>query len=155
MVEKPIVDNLSQFCLYQFSQYMPSMRLAERRGLYDRLPDLVLDTYWDDPNRDPFLLRVVEELAGFALVKKGVARGPHQMGEFFVTGKFGRKGIGALVATQIFDMFPGNWLINEIWNNYPAQAFWCRVIDDYADGHYEEYYDDQRRPFQKFSTQVR
>ncbi len=153
MAEKPIVDNLSQFYLYEFSQYMPSIRLEEPRGLYDGLPDL--DTYWDDPNREPFLLRVDGELAGFALVKKGVAGDPHQMGEFFVIEKFGGKGIGTMVATQIFDMFPGNWLIHEMWNNYRAQAFWRRVINDYTDGHYDEYYDDQQRPFQKFSTSVR
>lgn len=147
--EKPIVDNLSQFYLYEFSQYLPSIRLDNQRGLYDGLPDV--DAYWDDPNREPFILRVNGELAGFALVIKGTSDEPHQIGEFFVLQKFGGKGVGKSAARQIFDMFPGNWLIHEMWNNYKAQAFWRSVVDAYTHGHYEEYYDAQRRPFQKFS----
>lgn len=65
------------------------------------------------------------------------------------------KGIGKSVAQQIFEMFPGNWLIHEMWNNYKAQAFWRSVVNAYTNGHYEEYYDERRRPFQKFSTQER
>ena len=37
--EKPIIDHLSQFYLYEFSQYMPDLKLADERGLYDGLPD--------------------------------------------------------------------------------------------------------------------
>ncbi len=62
--EKPIIDNLSQFYLYEFSQYLPSLSLDESRGLYDGLPDL--DAYWDDPNRQPFIVRVDGELAGLS-----------------------------------------------------------------------------------------
>lgn len=91
MAEKPIVGNLSQFYLYEFSQYMPSLRLEEHCGLYDRLPDL--DAYWNDPNREPFIIRVDGELAGFALVIKGVSDEPHQIGEFFVIQKFVGKGV--------------------------------------------------------------
>lgn len=153
IAEKPIVDNLSQFYLYEFSQYMPSLQLEEHCGLYHGLPDL--DAYWDDPNREPFIIRVDGELAGFVLVKKGVADEPHQIGEFFVMQKFGGKGIGTSAAKSIFDMFPGNWLIHEMWNNYKAQAFWHGVVHAYTNGHYEEYYDEQQRPFQKFSTPER
>ena len=153
IAERPIVDNLSQFYLYEFSRYMPSIRLAAPTGLYDGLADL--DAYWDDPNREPFILRVDGELAGFALVITGASNEPHQMGEFFVMRKFGGKGVGTSVARQIFDMFPGEWLIHEMWNNYKAQAFWRKVVDAYTQGHYEEYYDDRRRPFQKFSAPVR
>ena len=148
--EKSIINNLCQFYLYEFSQYMPSIRLEEQRGLYDGLPDL--DAYWDNPNRVPFLIRVDGELAGFALVIKGTSGEPHQIGEFFVLKKFGGKGVGTSVAQQIFDMFPGNWLIHEMWNNYQAQAFWRSVVNGYTNGHYEEYYDAHRQPFQKFTT---
>lgn len=150
MAEKPIGDNLSQFYLYELSQYMPAIRLEEPRGLYDGLPDL--DAYWDDPTRAPFILRVDGELAGFALVIKGASRESHQIGEFFVLQTFGGQGVGKAAARQIFDRFPGHWLIHELWNNYRAQAFWRSVVHAYTNGHYEEYYDGQRRPFQKFRT---
>ena len=148
--EKPIVRNLSQFYLYEFSKYMPSIRLEAQRGLYDGLPDL--DAYWDDPNRVAFILRVDGELAGFALVIKGTSDQPHQIGEFFVLQKFSGRGIGKSVAQQIFDMLPGDWLIHEMWNNDAAQAFWRSAVNTYTKGHYEEYYDEHRRPFQKFSA---
>lgn len=151
--EKPIIDNLSQFYLYEFSQYLPSLSLDESRGLYDGLPDL--DAYWDDPNRQPFIVRVDGELAGFVLVKKGEADEPYEMGEFFIMQKFGRQGVGTSVAQSLFDMFPGPWLIHQMWNNYKAQAFWRRVVNAYTNGHYEEYYDERRRSFQKFSSERR
>lgn len=145
------MHNLSQFYLYEFSKYMPAIKLEEHSGLYDGLPDL--DEYWDNPNREPFILRVDGELAGFVLVIKGTVNEPNQIGEFFVMEKFGGKGIGKAVAKRIFDMFPGNWLIHEMWNNYKAQAFWRSVVNSYTNGKYQEYYDEYRRPFQKFSTQ--
>ena len=61
ITEKPVVHNLAQFYLYEFSQYMPSIRLDADRGVYEGLPDL--DEYWEHPNREPFLLRVDGELA--------------------------------------------------------------------------------------------
>ncbi|MGU3471836.1 GNAT family N-acetyltransferase [Paenibacillus sp. D51F] len=151
LAEKPIVHNLSQFYLYEFSKYMPAIMLEEHSGLYDGLPDL--DEYWDNPNREPFILRVNGELAGFVLVIKGTVDEPNQIGEFFVMEKFGGKGVGKAVAKSIFDMFPGNWLIHEMWNNYKAQAFWRSLVNSYTNGKYQEYYDEHRRPFQKFSTQ--
>jgi predicted acetyltransferase len=98
-------------------------------------------------------LYVDGELAGFVLVIKGTAVEPIQIGEFFVMEKFGGKGVGKTVARRVFDMFPGNWLIHEMWNNYKAQAFWRSVVNSYTNGNYQEYYDEHRRPFQKFSTQ--
>jgi predicted acetyltransferase len=130
---------------------MPAIKLEEHSGLYEGLPDL--EEYWDNPDREPFIIRVDGELAGFVLVIKGTAVEPNQIGEFFVMEKFGGKGVGKTVAWRVFDMFPGNWLIHEMWNNYKAQAFWRSVVNSYTNGNYQEYYDEYRRPFQKFSTQ--
>lgn len=149
--EKPIAHNLSQFYLYEFSRYKHDIKLEVNNGLYNGLPDL--DEYWDNPNREPFILRVDKELAGFVLVIKGTFDSPNQIGEFFVMEKFGGKGIGKTIARRIFDMFPGDWLIHEMWNNYKAQAFWRSIVNSYTNGKYQEYYDEHRRPFQKFSTQ--
>lgn len=148
--EKPIIHNLSQLYLYELSKYTPAIKLEEHSGLYDGLPNL--GEYWDNPNREPFILRCDGELAGFALVIKGAFDEPNQIGEFFVMEKFGGRGIGRWAATRIFDMFPENWLIHEMWNNYKAQAFWRGVVDSYTNGKFQEYYDEHRRPCQKFNT---
>ncbi|SEM50769.1 GNAT family N-acetyltransferase [Paenibacillus sp. OV219] len=147
--EKCVVHNLSQFYLYEFSTYMSSIALGDN-ALYNGLPDL--DEYWEHPNRIAFIIRVDSELAGFVLVIKGLDDEPNQIGEFFIMKKFNGKGVGKTVATKIFDMFPGKWLIHEMWNNYKAQAFWRSVISSYTSGEYREYYDDRRRPFQEFIT---
>ncbi len=88
-------------------------------------------------------------------MKQGQADEPYEMGEFFIMQKFGRRGVGTAVAQSLFDRFPGPWLIHQMWNNYKAQAFWRRVVNAYTNGHYEEYYDERRRPFQKFSSERR
>jgi len=147
--EKHIIHNLSQLYLYEFSQYMPAIKL-ESNGVYNGLPDL--DDYWESPHREPFIIHVNDELAGFVLVIKGSDDAPNEIGEFFIMNKFGGKGVGKFVAHTIFNMFPGNWLIHQMWNNYRAQAFWRSVVNAYTNGRYQEYYDEKRRPFQKFST---
>lgn len=102
--EKPTVDHLAQFYLYEFSQYMPSIVL-DHEGRYTGLPDL--DAYWDSPNHVPFLIHVDGELAGFALIIKGTDGAPHQVGEFFVVKKFSGKGVGTSIAGKYLTYFRG------------------------------------------------
>jgi predicted acetyltransferase len=145
--QKDIIHNLSQFYLYEFSNYMPIIKL-EGNALYGGLPDL--DDYLNLENRTAFIIQVDDELAGFVLVKKGHDDIPNEIGEFFVVKKFSNKGIGKTVATRIFDRYPGKWLIHQMWNNYKAQAFWRNVVNTYTNGNYREYYDERRRPHQEF-----
>jgi predicted acetyltransferase len=43
------------------------------------------------------------------------------------------------------------WVV-QIQNNYPAQAFWRKTIQEFTSNSYEESYDDHRRSVQEFDT---
>jgi predicted acetyltransferase len=96
--------------------------------------------HWPDGLRGyPFLIRADGKLAGFVLIRE-ISRDPpgHDVGEFFVLRKFRGKGVGKAAAHRVFDMFPGDWQVRELLENTPAQAFWRRIIGEYAGGDYVE-----------------
>ena len=117
-----------------------------------------LDEYWRDPRRHAFFVRIDGRLAGFALVHRHgrLVDDPEvtRMAEFFVMRKYRRRGVGALVATRLFDLFPGRWEVWEIERNVGAHAFWRRVIGRYTGGRFEERVVDGR-PIQLFDTRDR
>lgn len=143
-----ILQNMMQFYLYEFSRYIPSIKL-EANGLYAPYP---LEKWWSEPNLHPFLIRKDEELAGFALVESSVGEEPNSIIEFFISSKHKGKGYGKAAATKIFHMFPGDWEVTEIENNYPAQAFWRGLIKALTNGKFTERYDDHHRAIQRFHT---
>ncbi|HYK73549.1 MAG TPA: GNAT family N-acetyltransferase, partial [Pseudoneobacillus sp.] len=109
-----------------------------------------LKNYWNNDLFHAYFIKVENELIGFALVETGINGLPHSINEFFVMKKFSGKGYGAIAATILFDRFRGNWKITQIANNYPAQAFWRKVIHEYTNGNYKEYYDEHHRSIQEF-----
>lgn len=139
--EKLIMRHLMQLYSYDFTEFDGVD--ADEYGLY-RYD--YLDHYWTEEKRLPFLVRVAGNLAGFALVKKERKDdgSPYTyMAEFFIMKKYRGQGIGQAVAFQLFDLFPGEWQVSEIAQNYPAQAFWRKIIARYTQGHYvEEVLDD-------------
>jgi predicted acetyltransferase len=60
-------------------------------GLYEAFD---ISKYWKAPDHHPFLIRVNNELAGFALINKvgSIPSIDWNMGEFFIVGKFPGKG---------------------------------------------------------------
>jgi predicted acetyltransferase len=140
------LHNIMQFYIYEFSKYIPAIKLEEN-GSYQPFK---LNEYWESDRFHAFFIRDSTELVGFALVECGENQEPHSINEFFVMKKFSGKGYGAIAAMKLFDMFNGRWRITQIPNNYPAQAFWRKVINSYTNGDYSEYYDEKRRSIQEF-----
>jgi len=106
----------------------------------------------------PFLVRADDNLAGFALVRQ-LSHAAFDMGEFFVLRKYRRTGLGARVAHEMFDRFPGTWEVRELPPNLAAQAFWRKIISDYTNGQFEEgrkYFDAYRDEFvfQRFASRT-
>ena len=66
----------------------------------------------------------------------------HSIAEFFILRKYRRQGIGQIVAHRIFDMFPGKWRVAQEERNFPAQAFWRKVVSRYTNGQFREMQDD-------------
>lgn len=99
-----------------------------------------LTHYFTDPTRQAFLIKIGEELAGFILLNK-LGTQPHidwNMSEFFILAKFQGKGIGRLVAYEIWKTHPGIWEVSVIPENKSALVFWRKVVLAFTTGNYLE-----------------
>ncbi len=100
-------------------------------------------------------MRVAGKLAGFALVELSTRENgsPYTfMAEFFIMKKYRGQGIGQLVAFHLFDFYSGEWQVSEIAHNYPAQAFWRKIIGRYTDGQFEEEVIEDGDVLQRFTS---
>ena len=52
--------------------------------------------------------------------------------------KYRRKGVGKLVAWQVFDLFPGQWEVGQYDKNEPAKVFWEKTIGPYTNGNFRK-----------------
>ncbi len=134
---RSIISNLMELYLYEFSAV--DGRPIGEDGCYGYA---TLDAYWSEAGRYPFLIKVDGRLAGFALVMEqrildGHSPG-HLIAEFFVLRAYRRRGVGASIAAELFDRFPGPWWVSEHAGNAPALAFWRTVIGRYTGNVYQE-----------------
>lgn len=145
--QQTVLSNLFELYMHDFTDYADNDVEDDGRFGYDRLP-----SYFREPERHPFLVRVDGKYAGFALVRE-IHEASHEtpvvdMAEFFVMRKYRRKGVGAQIARAVFDRFPGAWEVRVLATNTPAQSFWRRIIGEYTGGAFVERRsdDNQRRP---------
>ena len=134
--EKPVLRNLMQLCLYDYSEYN-----GEDVGEHGLFGYKYIDHYWTEEGRHPFFIQVEGKLAGVALVRElsPVSEKPeYELAEFFVMRKHRRKGVGADAAFRLFDLLPGKWSVGQEAGNKPAQAFWRNVVGDYTGGRFTE-----------------
>lgn len=147
--QKETLRNLFELYTYDFSEYMDVE--VDDHGRY---ATSFIDRYFQDPSFYPFLVLVDGRTAGFAIVKEGQAQ-TYSIHQFFIMKKFRRSGTGSLVATKLFDRFPGHWSVAQIENNLPAQLFWRKIIGAYTKGDYTERYRQDhiwRGPIQEFTN---
>lgn len=153
--DKPILRNLMELYLYDFSEYENSDVDEHGRYGYEWL-----DHYWTEPERHPFMIRVEGKLAGFVLVRDldpTAVPVTHSIAEFFVLKKYRRHGIGREAAFAIFNRFPGRWNVCQEEANLPAQTFWRKVIAEYTQGNYTEEHlhsEEWRGPCQTFQSNI-
>jgi predicted acetyltransferase len=130
--ERPLIGNLSQFYIYDFSAMEAAgssdMEFGED-GVYPPLPNI--DSYWRVEGFRPLLIHVKERLAGFVLINTCSRRGgrvEHNMAEFFVARKHRRYGVATEAVRQILAQYPGHWEIAVADRNVAAKAFWRHAI---------------------------
>ncbi|MEK4566587.1 GNAT family N-acetyltransferase [Alkalihalobacillus sp. FSL R5-0424] len=145
--EAPILHNLMQYYIYEFSEYLHDIRLEED----GRFEPFKLDGYWIEPHLHPLFIKVDDQLAGFVLIEATPDSSPNSVNEFFVLKPYKRKGVGKKAAFDIFKRWHGNWVVAQLKENKPAQAFWNRVIDEYTNGDYEQLEDHEKRTIQSFT----
>ena len=106
--DRPLLEELFQFYRYDFSEFTGEEVGADGRyPPWERMP-----AYFSEPERFPFLVRIGDSMAGFALVRRCEAEDGRgevtDMAEFFIMRKFRRRGVGEHVATTLFGRFPGS-----------------------------------------------
>jgi predicted acetyltransferase len=117
---KEVVRRLLELNAYDFSRFTQAD--VDHDGAFGYR---LLDDYWTDPARHPFVIEAAGRIAGLVLVRSGV---PSRIAELLVLPRFRRAGIGTSAARQAFALFPGSWEIHEIPGNDAAVQFWRRAI---------------------------
>lgn len=140
IADYPTVQNMARFYAYDMSRYCGFISndwAFPKDGLYEAHD---FKKYFEESNRQAFLVKIDGELSGFVLLNKiGTLPDPEwNIGEFFVIAKFQGKGIAKQVAYQIWEQFNGKWEVSVIPENENALAFWRKAITDFTDGHYVE-----------------
>ncbi len=146
--ERPIVERLLQLYIYDFSEFAGGSSLHNRVDAEGRFSYPSLDLYWSEEGREPFLLRVDSDLAGFVFLKRWSASGKpvdRSIAEFFVMRKYRREGVGTRMAHRILRERPGRWEIPVARYNAPALAFWERVVRGLGPAELEELNSDGGR----------
>lgn len=131
--ELPTLENLMQFYLYDFSEWLP-LKFAEHGFFSFQLKD----DYWRNPATRPFLIRVDDELAGFVTADNDthIAGAEHNIGYFFLARRFRGQGVAQFVVSALLSRIPGQWQIFHIDANLPAQRFWARLIPELSGGEF-------------------
>ena len=132
--ERAIFDNLMQLYTYDFEPHIAGRAEGEIRadGRYPDEP--FLEAYWREEGRFPYLFRVGDVLAGFALVNRHFKLQPPAdwaMGEFYVHRRHRRHGVGRAAAHHIFAERPGRWELSVMRANLSGQGFWRNTITAY------------------------
>ena len=130
--ERTLIERLSQFYIYDFSEMEPpgsnEMEFGEW-GDYPPLPNI--DSYWRIEGFHPLAIRVKGWLAGFALINtlsRHGGRAEHNMAEFFIARKHRRRGVATEAVRQVLTRYAGHWEIAVAERNLAARTFWPRAI---------------------------
>jgi|SRR6187397_83140 predicted acetyltransferase len=141
---KAVIQNLMQFYIYDFSEYIKYD--VEDNGLFAPYPHL--DDYWKETsNKFPYIIKKDDKYVGFVLVRfiETQERMYFSIAEFFILKKYRRTGIGKAIAVMVFDLHKGLWEVFQKESNKPAQIFWKKVIEEYTKGQYRERSEDGKR----------
>lgn len=97
------------------------------------MPDVAIEIAGPEgrePDCDVLFIRADGFLAGFAVVNRRSYSGEpcdFSMAEFFVARKFRRAGVGKIAALTVIGARVGQWEIDVVSRNRPAQSFWRSV----------------------------
>ncbi len=104
-------------------------------GLYERLD---FKQFFDSPKHKVFIVKIGRELAGFAIITRGIDLVNWFVEEFFVIAKYQGKGVAKAVINEICASHKGNWEISVIPENTPALRFWHKVVSEITNDTYKE-----------------
>lgn len=126
----PSIQNMARFYVYDMSREC-GLNSADwacpADGLYESFD---FKHYFVDSDRRAYLVKVNEELAGFVLLYQTGKQPKIQwhIGEFFILARFQHRGLGLMVAQQVWQQHPGSWEVTVIPENKRALQFWRKAI---------------------------
>lgn len=126
---QPIVENLLQLFIHDLSQFRFTRPDASGRFHHDAR----YSSFFSDPDRCAYLLRVGDSPVGFGLIR-GLKERPHVMAAFFIARGVRRQKLGQRAAIEMLRRHPGVWEIPFQEENIGAARFW-RELAELAAGH--------------------
>jgi predicted acetyltransferase len=130
-----LLRNLFEHYMHDMAEWFEIDTKADGSYSYDT------SLIWENAY-DVYVAKVGDSIAGFAILGSAVewlgGNGAHDVREFFVIGRFRRRGIGQRMATLLWNERPGEWLVRVLESNAPAVLFWRTAIAAHSRGSYEE-----------------
>ena len=129
--QQRVLDALLQLYLHDFSSLAPLGTPYGEVSEDGRFAYPWLESYWQEPGREPFVVRADGRIAGFVLVNRWSALDrplDHAVAEFFVLRKYRRAGVGRRAAHLIFHRMRGRWEVPIAAYNREAVPFWRSVV---------------------------
>ncbi len=131
--ERPLIENLFQYYIYDFSEMEPAHSGEFELGADGRFaPYPYMDAYWREASRIPLIIRRDGKPLGFALLNAHSHSGQtvdRNMAEFFVMRKHRRGGVASAAVRAILVRYPGRWEIAMVERNTGARAFWPKAVE--------------------------
>lgn len=130
LVDYPTIQNMARFYVYETSREC-GLNSADwacpADGLYESFD---FKHYFVDSDRLAYLVKVDEELAGFILLYQTGEQPNIQwhIGEFFILARFQNRGVGRMVAQQVWQRHPGLWEVTVIPEKQRALQFWRKAV---------------------------
>ena len=129
-----ILSDLLELYQFELRTIFALARGPDGRFGYGRLP-----RYWSEPETHfPFLIRVGERVAGFALATRGSPASDDpdvlDVAEFFVRTSERRAGVARRAAGLLWDRLPGRWIVRVAEANTTGLGFWDAVVRDRTRG---------------------
>ncbi len=120
------IENMMQFYNYDLSQWYPIE--FDVGGLYKIRSKA---EYWANPRTLPYLIRVNDSLAGFAVVdhENVHPESAFNLGYFFVARRYRGQGIATAAFSALLPRFPGLWEVYHLGLNEAAARFWPTAFE--------------------------
>jgi len=131
----PVLVNLMEHYIYDMAEWFGFDSAADGAYHYDA------GNCWDG-DRAVYFAFSDDVPIGFALVWPSeweeASAGARDVKDFFVMRRHRHAGVADRLATHVWDLYPGLWVVRVFAGNRPAVPFWRRSVAEYSDGAFTE-----------------
>jgi predicted acetyltransferase len=125
--DKVILENLFQLYLHDLSEFATTLEIS----VHGRFENDDVSLYFEKEHLIPITIKYMDKTIGFAMFNFCKNEGvDYVINDMFIIKKHRGKGIGKLVANEIFDHYKGRYWIIELDANKPAISFWHSIFKE-------------------------